>query len=315
MTGLIYTKEGRSRRLELERGAAWEIALEERGQAIEREGLFESTTLPGETSVDPSAIAPIPQRLIDTLAGMKDGLERATVITGAAHHRVRSHDQDRTWRDAAVRLHASIVSRATRLRCEVDRGGTRFEETWISQLLAIRDNLERCRTDRGVTGPVCLEPSVSAAIIASVWTSGMGNRIGLAQIPRAGELDGYGRAVEEHRMELPHVPDSWFRPSYRTRPRPKPHGIDLAGDPSGSETPRISAISLAGAVRLEREHLLVPCLFQGDDGATAATLEIDLRRWDEQIHAVSDRAEWIPLLAGVWGRRLVFRGRISPLSP
>lgn len=315
MTALTYIKEGRSRRLERERGTTCEITLQERGQAIENDGLFECTTLPGETPVDRSAITPIPRDLTDTLRGMNDELERATVITGAAHHQIKAQDDDRTWRDAAVRVHVSIVSSRSRLRCELDRGGHRFEPSWSEELVVIRDALYGCRTDVAISGPVCLEPSVSAAIIASAWRWNVRERLRLVQAPRSKELDGYGQRIEERRLDLHDLPDTWFRPSYRARPRQIPHGLDLTDEPSGSGTPATSAIALIGVTRLEGDHLLVPCLLRGGEGPAAATVHLDLRRWDDQVEVISTRQEWFPYLAGVWGRRLVFRGRISPLEP
>lgn len=315
MSGAVYIKEGRSLRLEIENDALHELSLRERGKATEGEGMFESVTLEGQPRVDPSEIVTIPSDLTTLLQDMRPDLERATLVTGAAHHDVVLPGQHKTWRDTTVRLHASVTNRDGAIRCELDRGNTEFDDRWITELLELRQSMASYRPGRRISTPVCLEPEVSAAVIASIWLSNHRSGPSLAQVPRSGELDGYGRLVEERDIESDRASATWFRPSYRTPPRQIPHGLDLA-DPlsGGDDAPDSRALALLAPPRVIGNVVHLSCLVQTDEGSAGARLEIELTRWSRQIRAVGGREQWFPFLAGVWGRRLLYTGSVSPID-
>lgn len=305
----MYRKEGRSIRLEIESGTTHTLDLRERGEAVEREGIFACTTLAGEPTVERAELPPIPDELVDAVMTMGESLERATLITGAASHTFHSGAGDRRWRDHVARIHLSLVNRHHALRCEIDRSDRLFTGHLLTELRELQQTLSSCRPGLEVSGAVTLEPAVSAAILAHAFARNLLPGIPAAQTPRPGEIDGKGNRVAARPLPLDAGDMPWFRPSYRTPPHRIPHGIDLVTDRTVSGSPSWRAIALTGDPAHDAGVLRARCLLTRDEDATVATIEID--QWSEEIEVVSEPEQWFPMLAGVWGRRLIFRGNVS----
>lgn len=307
MSEIVYIKKGRSRRLEIERESLHRLEIEEHGEAIERDRTFLCRTLTGSLPHPDTNVGEIPLELEQLLSSLKDTCEHATVIAGAAHHSCKDAEGVRDWNDRTVRVHLSMVNRQMSFRCEIDLGGIRFEETWADDIANLFGAVHGARPETTHPSRIALEPTVSAAMLAFLVRSDQFPEISLHQIPRPGEIDGRGRLIEPQRIVDPFRDESlpWFRPSYRLPPRALPHGLQLDQSGSDIDIPDTRAIALAGDPRIDRRTLRLPCLVSRDGESSLLQIEIDLDRWDQQVTVVGETAEWFPLLAGVWGQRLV----------
>lgn len=306
MTDSVYTKDGRSIRLEIENGVIHRLELCERGEAVERAGVFASGTLPGEPVIEPAEIPSLPGEMVESVMAMGGSIERATLLAGAASHTFRSDHHDRQWGDQVARIHLSLVNRRHRLRCELDRSGRLFEESWLAELIELERALSSCRPGLEVSGPVTLEPAVSAALLAYAFGRNLLPDVPLAQSPRPGEIDGKGNPITARPLPLDSEDLPWFRPSYRTPPRRIAHGVDLATPRVTAERHTWRAIALTGDPAHHDGLLRARCLLTRDEEVTVAMLEIG--QWNDEIEVVTDPERWFPFLAGVWGRTVIFRG-------
>ncbi len=321
-----YTKDGRSVRVEIDNGTRSELSLEERGEAVEHTCAFECATRPGTTAVEPDELEQIPAGLLELLERQGQNLERATIVTGSARHEIDVDGVTRAWSEKSVRVYASMTNRREKVRCEFDRGAASFLAHWNEELLELRNAVAAFDPAVSITSPIVIEPSVTAAIIATLWSDGLhlsGPR--LVQIPSENARDGYGSVLEEEPVLTARGGSAWFRPSYRIRPQLVPHHIDIVSESAQLDLPSNRAIALTGPIEMLGGLLRVPSLITGSEGSGGTNLEIDVSAWDEQIVSVSQRQELFPLLAGVWGRRLLFTGstlktschpeRMTALSP
>lgn len=304
--GELYLKSGRTIRVEIETGTVHRLHLIEHGEASERDGVFECRTTagPGQPLEKPD---PVPEEIVRGLMELGPRCERATILSGLSRHSFEDGRGKRSWSDHTARLHVSIVNHDLRLRCEIERGGTRFDPSWIEDITAISDALARADRGPSTERELVLEPEISAALFATIVMSGRSVTTKPDQVPREGEIDGKGHRLKRCTIDSDDPRNlGWFRPSYRIRPRRLAHGIDLRSErDETAKTPSLRAVALAGRPRLEGSTLLVPCLGVTNHRATVIEVAISLDRWEEQVREVDDRTVWFPFLAGVWGRRLV----------
>lgn len=253
------------------------IRVEEAGEAIEREDLFESRPMAevARTGVSPSeqSVAELRSFVAQTLVSAQSCMiERLIVSAGVS----MCETNGVTWTEESRRVHLSLVK--GKLRVLIDLAS--FD---IDAVVASAGALANAGEMREAPQRVRLAPNVAAALLPSLI-----GEIAIEQ--RGGGYDGRGQAIET-RAVTAGPPPNWYRPSYAIRPRRA--WLNLRPLPFGridSSAPR--AVAVIEPVTGTSLHVLC------NDGDSIFPTTIDA----QHIAAVSlDDPVWYPYETGSFG--------------
>lgn len=281
----IYEKSGTSLRAERIRGVWHELALRERGIARESETFFETESRDVSGQQPDFESNPESNRDRAALAEARSAIDlfpcevmHSVVTLGRATHRY----EERAWETSEQFAHLTI--RCGRLHAAV--------HVTLSQLPIIP---KAQRSERGVS----LSPHATAQFTRELFRRSF--PIPFRQIPRPGEVDGYGNPLEPA-LSPGGEPPNFFRPSYRYLPFRHPLGLALdlpEADipPPGLELLSISTLSIRGGKAYIEGIATGP-----KDGFREIVIEADA----DALRSMTPGppAEWFPLEGGTWGSRL-----------
>ena len=298
-----YEKRGSAIRLEMSRGDAVIVTVNEQGVAENDGGSFASRSLAPPEDPEQSVSLEI-ESLARTLA-QSPRIERASVSSGISTHRVVDERGERQWKTRDALAHISLRTPfGPPIEATID--GAHFLD-WFHEIDVLLSRARRLRAaTRAAALHFVLDPLAAAQLWAHVARSPHVES-SLQQCARTiHERDGAGDEIDEGPGSAGRRRNV-FRPSYRYRPLRVP--LNLKRLPFGtaveSDVRIVSFESLSGDSSI-RGHAFVV------DRGLLSFAEVHLD--PAAIDFVGDTQLWFPIDAGVWGGRCGIRGRMLPLS-
>lgn len=293
----VYSKSGRTWRIERLRGVRHEIFVAERGTASEDGLTFRcSPSNEGEREDD--------ELLRDELRVRAEELDRellrifrqvtvlrSVVTSGDAIHELAS---GQSWHERQTRAHVSLRCGDAAVDLEID---SRSLPVGLPLLEELGETVAQPHAEHQAPSTLALSPLVTSAL----WPHLIGAPLPLRQFPRDDARDGDGVPVVATAIGAPPTWPNRFRPSYRNAPVRFPHDVGLEPR-SGEESADATALAVVGAIVKRRGTIQCALLLRS---GTVSRMFLDLAQLQRSVRHCGPPQLWTPHLAGSWGQHVV----------
>jgi len=296
-----YEKHGIARRIEFVRGEWFALRVEERGRAISSSNSFRTESQAVNSSAG--------EEMNDQFEPLRDALasypiERASFTDGQATHSIDDHEGKREWasRDEIALITLSVPSgtgvTATLLPSQAP--------AWIRRTTSLLTLEPASRPFQ--REPTMLEPMAAAQLWAWLAKVNTASQPLFSQRSRsATDRDGAGRTIDES-SGAPSRRPNVFRPSYRFPPSREP--LHVQASAMGEPVDCIGRIMHLEDFRMETGAVSSQGLIATEKEVFSARVSLRV----DSIRFISDRQEWFPIAAGVWGGDVVIEASVDSVD-